>query len=206
MPQKNECFEVKKIREEIARLEGIKNPNLHERLKLGWLRKELTVATVVYIDNPSVNEPEKEPAPEPPFNGVLKEMDFTGCHPFIAEQLKKGMMVLCDVGPISKPVFVFAYNSKTDRYLAVGDTHYFTLQFSSPTPVESKPPVARIKPLHEIIKWCVENGWVFDQDGDFYNPNDTPEFVFYAMGPFCGKPMCADAERYTWHPEWLEME
>jgi len=142
--EKNECFEIKKIREEIARLEGVKNPNLHERLKLGFLRQELAVATVTYIDNPNVAGPEKEP----PFNGVLKEMDFTGCHPFIAEQLKKGMMVLCET-KYDQNQFVCAYTPLHGKYFYIDSKTGFTVSTKEVTPVTFTPPVTRIKPLHE---------------------------------------------------------
>ena len=59
------------------------------------------------------------------------------------------------------------------------------------------------KPAWQIIKWCEENGYMADQDGN-YRHEHLPSF-FRQMHRYCNKPI-DKAYDFYWSNEWLTDE
>lgn len=201
--ESTECFEVRQIRDEIARLESIKNKNLHEIVKLKNLRHELTVARLTYGPTPGILLTGGE---HKSIDFVCREMDFTGCTPIIATRLQAGLMVLCGVEGKKNPQFVVAYSPKKRLYVYINDdTGYLNSSLRAYPILKTNPALPMIKPLWKIIKWCEEHGYIPDEDGDMIGHSSSDETFFTVkMSQYCGKVMTDDARYHNWRNEWLE--
>ena len=100
---------------------------------------------------------------------TTKPIDFTGCHPVIAEHLKQSEEILCwawDEDCIEKPsscheVWIVRYWQAADYpYRTAGDTFF---RHAEPIPVKVK--IKRIMPPERAIPVLIAEGWTYCSDG-----------------------------------------
>jgi len=124
-----------------------------------------------------------------------REKDYTGCQPDIAEALKSGKEVLCNLSDSKQ-------GSKTNGYVrdyVKGNTFPYATKVSAykaATPVEVK---QRVKKASEIVKWLEDHGYEVDEIGDW--ENEVTAAFSAEMFQHCGKEPC---DHLNWLPEWLE--
>ena len=128
--------------------------------------------------------------------------DYTGCHPVIAEHLKRGEAIECWVsdsferpcGGNSPRKFVVQYLAgQKFPYYINGDVY----KFAEPIPHK----VRRIMPPERAIPVLIANGYEFDKSGWLvgYLPNILP-----VMFPFMGRDLDGDAGCFNWPPCIIE--
>ena len=102
---------------------------------------------------------------------TTKPIDFTGCHPVIAEHLKQGEEIRCwawDTDRAEKPrgcheVWIVRFWQSADYpYRTATDSFYL---HAEPIPIKVK----RIMPPERAIPTLIENGWRFNQFGQMEN-------------------------------------
>ena len=122
---------------------------------------------------------------------TTKPIDFTGCHPVIAEHLKRGEAIACKVWddghPHEEVRYVVGYWS--DTYVSEGIVEW---DHAEPIPVKVK--IKRIMPPERAIPVLIAEGWSFDDSGDLvgYATN-----VLNIMFKLMGKPL-SDPEVSVW--------
>ena len=91
-----------------------------------------------------------------------RPIDFTGCHPVIAEHLKRGEVIECRVWGSDKGChknkFVIRYRA---GFTCPYETHDWFYKHAEPIPIKTK----RIMPPERAIPTLSENGWRFDKHG-----------------------------------------
>ena len=129
---------------------------------------------------------------------TTKPIDFTGCHPVIAEHLKRGEAIECfvwDEEGESKvkdwvygyaPDTIYNYKTKADKYACA-------------EPIQSKG--RRIMPPERAIPVLIANGYEFDTSGGLVGhlPNILP-----VMFPFMGRVLDGEAGCFNWPPCIIE--
>ena len=99
-------------------------------------------------------------------NLITKPIDFTGCHPEIAEALKQGLSVRCMVWDKDLPkgtAEVFFYNVEdgtSARYYALDESNSWEW-WDYAEPIKTK---RVLRPVKETIPLLLENGWIFNED------------------------------------------
>ena len=128
-----------------------------------------------------------------------RPFDFTGCHPVIAEHLKRGEAIECLVNdsqaPRGKRRWVSAYYVDSSYPYWVG-----TEAFRYAEPISSK--VKRIMPPERAIPALIAEGWAFNEYGNLVCPGE----VISASAFRCfGRP-CDDYEASArfWPPCIIE--
>lgn len=127
---------------------------------------------------------------------ITEDMDFTGCHPVIAEALRKNKRIKCkvsdnDIENATKVYYVFSYDPKRCKY----KTGLFEWKYAEPIKKPEK--VVIVKSYKEIVKWLLANMYTprsnhwFRESGLSWNNE---------MFDYCGKVPSRD---YQWLPEWL---
>lgn len=129
-------------------------------------------------------------------NYKTEEIDYTGCHPVIAEALKNGKSIFCEtpVGNISK---IIAYDGSL--YHAVNKRVFRFCE-----PIKKKKTETRVKSPVEIMQSLAENGYVINHKGTWRLHIDESRFgidFFADMWQYCGKE---PSKERTWSSEWLE--
>lgn len=104
---------------------------------------------------------------------TTKPIDFTGCHPVIAEALKRGEAIKCrvwDVTGIGGGVgFVVGYSaSNVNPYRCdnIGSSIY---RHAEPIPIKTH----RIMPPEQAISVLLAEGWEFNTSGQLVGPDQT---------------------------------
>ena len=91
-----------------------------------------------------------------------RPVDFTGCHPVIAEHLKRGEAIKCKVWDDYRDhevVWVYLYEMGAKYpYRNITGTGW---KDAEPIPIKTK----RIMPPERAIPTLIENGWRFDHRG-----------------------------------------
>ena len=129
-----------------------------------------------------------------------KPIDFTGCHPVIAEHLKRGEVIECRVwdnkGDVKKKVWIYQYNDHSDfPYRSETDTPW---KYAEPIPIKAK----RIMPPERAIPVLIAKGWVFSTDGRLVGPEQT---IIQAMFHCMGKPVDdPSVSHWSWPPCIIE--
>lgn len=129
-----------------------------------------------------------------------KPIDFTDCHPVIAEHLKRGEAIECKVWDGSTggtPGFVTAY--------CAGNSHPYRCKTSGTTvwryaePISRK--VRRIMPPERAIPVLIAEGWKFSSRGSIAGPSSilTP-YQFSLMGT----SLDGEAGNFAWPPCIIE--
>ena len=130
-------------------------------------------------------------------------IDYTGCHPVIAEHLKRSEEIWCwawDQDCHEKPnscceVWIVRYWRDSDYpYRTAGD-----LYFRHAEPIPRK--VRRIMPPERAVPVLIAEGWEFTTSGELAGryPNVLP-----VMFPFMGRRLAGDAGRFNWPPCIIE--
>lgn len=137
-------------------------------------------------------------AEDPLKDYITEPIDYTGCHPVIAEALKALRAIECYVWDANvadrRTRTVYAYDSTCGL-------PYRTSNFGpyrNAEPIPKKKTETRVKSAPEIMQWLVDNKYRVDSSGFWCGRsfNFVPE-----MWQFCGKP---PSDEFSWHKEWLE--
>ena len=109
-----------------------------------------------------------------------KKIDLTGCNPIIAEHLKRGEAVLCEVWDqnedISVTEFVQGWRGESAYPYIAGDSAY---KHAEPIPTRQ-----RIMPPERAIPVLISEGWRFHGSGSLVKPMDPAIYpdMFKLMG------------------------
>ena len=124
-----------------------------------------------------------------------KPIDFTGCHPVIAEHLKRGEAIECFVwdeeGEPKVKAFVYGYVPDTAYKYKIKEGGYAC---AVPIPVKVK--TKRIMPPERAIPVLIAEGWSFDDSGNLVGCGIS---VLTTMFRLMGKPLSdPKASMYAW--------
>lgn len=132
-----------------------------------------------------------------------KPINYEGCHPVIAEHLKRGEAILCKVttGFCQSPspaVYIVAFHHGTERPYSTSNFSHF---------LNAKPIIKKekyLKKASEIVKWLEDNDYYVTSNGSWINNN--PEMWAFSSGMFtlCDKPLSNIKGRWGFMPEWIE--
>ena len=111
---------------------------------------------------------------------TTKPIDFTGCHPVIAEALKRGEAIKCNVWDNYRDhevVWVCLYEMGAKYpYRNITGTGW---KDAEPIPIKVK----RIMPPERAIPVLIENGWSFMSNGVMFGPDGSISHeMFRLMG------------------------
>ena len=130
-----------------------------------------------------------------------RPIDYTGCHPVIAEHLRKGEAIECWVwsnSAFSKKVvgIVTGYEVDGEYPYRIGPT--MNSRYAEPIPRKVK----RIMPPERAIPVLIAEGYRFSVDGRLVGPGQTlvPP-MFWCMGKLINDP---DALPWSWPPCIIE--
>ena len=129
-----------------------------------------------------------------------RPIDFTGCHPVIAEALKRGEEIECRVwdnkGAAKKETWVCRYKSSARLpYRSETDTPW---KYAEPIPRKVK----RIMPPERAIPVLIAEGWKFNSSGQMCRPAQTIQpTMFYRMGSRLDDP---NTISWSWPPCIIE--
>ena len=129
-----------------------------------------------------------------------RPIDFTGCHPVIAEALKRGEAIECWVwsNPASsKKVTGFVVGYEVD-----GDYPYRIAPntnngYAEPIPIKTR----RIMPPERAIPVLIKNGWAFTSAGYLTGPSCVLVPKMYAL---MGGDVDGEANEFAWPPCIIE--
>ena len=129
-----------------------------------------------------------------------RPIDFTGCHPVIAEALKRGEEIECrawdNKGAAKKEIWVCRYKSSAGLpYRSETDTPW---KYAEPIPLKPR----RIMPPERAIRVLIAGGWVFSTDGRLVGPEQTIiQSMFHCMGKLVDDP---SVSHWSWPPCIIE--
>ena len=130
-----------------------------------------------------------------------KPIDFTGCHPVIAEALKRSEAIECLVwdkkGDVKREVWTCRYKVRSD-FPYLSETGVFW-KHAEPIPLKVK----RIMPPERAIPVLIADGWKFGDNGDLvgYGNNVVRTAMFKLMGKPLSDPKVSS---WTWPPCIIE--
>lgn len=125
----------------------------------------------------------------------IKSIDYTGCHPVIAEHLRRNVAIECIVWDNQKEagevVFVVGYDAHRQYSYRGGDKLATCWQFAEPITRKAR----RIMPPERAIPVLIANGYEFEASAppDSLYPNILP-----MMFSFMGRVLDGEAERFVW--------
>ena len=128
-----------------------------------------------------------------------RPIDFTGCHPVIAEHLKRGEAIECFVwdeeGESKVKAWVYGYVPDTAYKYKIIEGGYACAK-----PISSK--VRRIMPPERAIPVLIAEGWVFGDRGDLVgHGNSVVTLMFKLMGKPLSDPKTSG---WVWPPCIIE--
>ena len=133
-----------------------------------------------------------------------RPIDFTGCHPVIAEHLKRGEEIRCwawDQDCAEKPsschlVWMARYWQAADHPYRTAAGTFF--RYAEPIPLKTP----RIMPPERAIPVLIAKGWVFSTDGRLVGPEQTIiQTMFHCMGKPVDDP---SVSHWSWPPCIIE--
>ena len=132
-----------------------------------------------------------------------KPIDFTGCHPVIAEHLKRGEEIRCwawDQNCAEKPnscheVWIVRYWKGADYPYRTATGTFF--RHAEPIPLKVK----RIMPPERAIQVLIAKGWKFTSTGWLVGPGCILNPHMYAL---MGGDVDGDASNFAWPPCIIE--
>lgn len=108
-----------------------------------------------------------------------KPIDYTGCHPVIAEALKRGESIECRVWKSNKGChenrFVIRYNAGDTCPYETSDWFY---KNAEPIPIKTR----RIMPPERAIPVLIANGWEYNKEGALVGDPPIVPQMFQEMG------------------------
>lgn len=124
-----------------------------------------------------------------------RPIDFTGCHPVIAEALKRGEAILCrvwsDLSGESPPGYVIGFSaSNLHRYRCDKDG-VSVHQHAEPIPIKAK----RIMPPERAIPVLIAEGWRFTSTGFLAGPGCGLAPEMYAL---MGGDVDGEVNKFSW--------
>lgn len=135
---------------------------------------------------------------------TTKPIDFTGCHPVIAEHLKRGEVIecwtqVCKESPHQlRKKWVCSY-SKEGSYPYI-TTEGLGWRYAEPIPVKVK--IKRIMPPERAIPVLIAEGWRFNTSGQMDGPRQTIlPAMFCSMGRRLDDP---NTISWSWPPCIIE--
>ena len=122
-----------------------------------------------------------------------RPIDFTGCHPVIAEHLKRGEEIKCrawdNKGAVKKEMWICRYKSSAGLpYRSETDTPW---KYAEPIPRK----VRRIMPPERAIPVLIAGGWAFTNTGWLVGPGCILNPQMYAL---MGGDVDGDASNFAW--------
>ena len=122
-----------------------------------------------------------------------KPIDFTGCHPVIAEHLKRSEAIECLVwdnkGSVKREAWICRYKVRVDfPYRSERDTPW---KYAEPIPLKVK----RIMPPERAIPVLIAEGWRFTSAGYLTGTGFRLSPEMYA---FMGTSLYGEAGRFKW--------
>ena len=132
-----------------------------------------------------------------------RPIDFTGCHPVIAEALKRSEEIRCwawDQDRAKKPnscheVWIVRYWQHSDYPYRTSTDSYFRYA----EPIARK--VKRIMPPERAIPVLIAEGWVFSSAGYLTGPSCVLVPKMYAL---MGGDVDGEASEFAWPPCIIE--
>ena len=128
-----------------------------------------------------------------------RPIDFTGCHPVIAEALKRGEEIECRVwdnkGEGRRDVWIYWYNGSLDLpYRSETGTSW---KYAEPIPLKTR----RIMPPERAIPVLIAEGFTFTRTGWL----SAPEFIVTPhMYALMGEDLDGEASKFAWPPCIIE--
>ena len=131
-----------------------------------------------------------------------RPIDFTGCHPVIAEHLKRGEAIECRVwdSDFNKEqeieAWVCQYRGNSNLpYRSDADEPW---KYAEPIPRKAR----RIMPPERAIPVLIAEGWAFSTDGRLVGPRQTiVQAMFHCMGRPVDDPSVSP---WSWPPCIIE--
>ena len=125
-----------------------------------------------------------------------RPIDYTGCHPVIAEHLKRGETIECWVSDsLERPCGGNSPRRFVVRYLAGQKFPYDiagnVYKFAEPIPLKAK----RIMPPERAIPVLIAGGWAFTSTGWLVGPGCILNPQMYAL---MGGDVDGDASNFAW--------
>jgi hypothetical protein len=126
-----------------------------------------------------------------------KPIDYTGCNSIIAEHLKRGEQVECEVSGIkTTEQYVSSYHLSS-KDIPVYGTEKSESYYTKAEPIAY---TQYVKKASTIVEWLEDNGYTVDKQGN-WNSEDNIDFA-YNMFVHCGRADYDDD--FEWLDEWLE--
>ena len=133
---------------------------------------------------------------------TTKPIDFTGCHPVIAEHLKRGEMVRCEVCDRVRGGKSEAWICRYIRNSAYPYRSHHGVFWKNAEPIPVKVEIKRIMPPERAIPVLIAEGWVFGDSGDMVGPGNS---VVTLMFKLMGKPLSdPKTSGWVWPPCIIE--
>ena len=131
-----------------------------------------------------------------------RPIDFTGCHPVIAEALKRGEAIECNVwsgnAPSTKKVIGLVTGYEVDGDYPYRIATNMNSGYAEPIPLKTR----RIMPPERAIPTLIAGGWVFSTDGRLVGPEQTIiQSMFHCMGKPVDDP---SVSHWSWPPCIIE--
>ena len=131
-----------------------------------------------------------------------RPIDYTGCHPVIAEHLKRGEAIECLVwdGQLEGKVvgFVAGYCASNKYPYRCDEAGVSSWMCAEPIPRK----VRRIMPPERAIPVLIAEGWSFDDSGDLVGrENSVLTNMFKMMGQSLSEPRVS---AWAWPPCIIE--
>ena len=128
-----------------------------------------------------------------------KPIDFTGCHPVIAEALKRSEAIECLVwdkkGAVKKEIWICRYKSSAGLpYRSETDTPW---KYAEPVPRKTR----RIMPPERAIPVLIAEGFAFTSTGWFVGPGCMLNPQMFAL---MGGDVDGYASNFAWPPCIIE--
>ena len=126
-----------------------------------------------------------------------KPIDFTGCHPVIAEHLKRGEAIECrvwgDLSGESQTGYVIGFSASNLHRYRCDNEGVSVHRHAEPIPIK----VRRIMPPERAIPVLIANWWKFGDNGDLvgYGNNCVRTAMFKLMGKPLSDPKVSS---WTW--------
>ena len=135
---------------------------------------------------------------------TIKQIDFTGCHPVIAEALKRGKTIECKVWDNkkceSRVGFVVGFSAGNGRPYRCDNRGLSIYRHAEPIPVKDK--IKRIMPPERAIPTLIAEGWKFNTSGQMDGPRQTIlPGMFCSMGRRLDDP---NTVSWSWPPCIIE--